>query len=198
MDSEKSMTESESLDLIQRMINSVKEEMEDDSFYYLLWGWLVFIASMTHYVLLQLQMPYEYMGWIILMPLGGIASGIYGRNQEKKQRVKTYIDALMKYVLITFMVCLLIVLFFQFKLQLNTYPMVMMVYGMWLFISGSALRFRPLIIGGIVNWVLCLVSFFFPFETQLLILAGAVLLGYIIPGHMLKARFQRKQTAVRS
>ena len=69
--------------------------------------------------------------------------------------------------------------------------MVMMVYGFWLFISGGALKFKPLIIGGVINWVLAAFSFFIGFEQQLITLALAVLLGYIIPGHMLKNKFSK-------
>src|SRR6185295_312006 len=108
--------------------------------------WLVFAASMMQYVLMKMNIENNYLGWMILMPVGGIVSAVYGYRQEKSKRVKTYIDNVMKYVLITFMVSLLIVLFFQWKLQLNTYPMVLMVYGMWLFVSGAAIRFKPLII----------------------------------------------------
>jgi len=186
---EKQLNESESLALIRQMIHSVKEEMEDDSFYYLFWGWMVFIASMMQYILIKMQSEYNWIGWMVLMPLGGLVTGIYARRQEKGKRVKTYIDALMKYVMISFLVSLVLVLAFQSKLELSTYPMVLMVYGMWLFVSGAAIRFRPLIIGGIINWILCVASFFFPFDIQLLLLAIAVLLGYIIPGHMLKNKF---------
>ena len=69
--------------------------------------------------------------------------------------------------------------------------MVMMVYGCWLYISGGALRFKPLMIGGVINWLLAAASFFVDFKMQLLLLATAVLLGYIIPGYMLKSRYQK-------
>jgi hypothetical protein len=113
-----------------------------------------------------------------------------GSGRKKKQRVKSYIDDLMKYVLISFLVSLFTVLFFMNTLGISTYPLVMLIYGIWLFISGGALKFRPLIIGGIVNWLLGITAFFFAFEIQLLILALAVLLGYIIPGHLLKMKFE--------
>ena len=92
------------------------------------------------------------------------------------------------------LMALFIVLFFMFRLQLNAYPMVMLVYGIWLFISGGALRFRPLIIGGMLNWALAIVAFFYTFDIQLIILAIAVLGGYIIPGHMLKARHNKNKS----
>ncbi len=184
------MKNEDNLQLIQRMINTAKENIEDDSFYFLLWGWFVFTACILHFILLKIAPDMQGIGWIILMPLGGIISMVFGIRQEKKQRVKSYIDDLMKYVLISFLVSLFTVLFFMKTLGLSTYPLVMLIYGIWLFISGGALKFRPLIIGGIVNCLLGITAFFFAFEMQLLILALAVLLGYIIPGHLLKRKFE--------
>ena len=94
-------------------------------------------------------------------------------------------------MLVAFLVSLFMVLFFQQKLQLNCYPMVMMVYGVWLYVSGGALRFKPLMIGGVINWALAIAAFFADFQIQLLLLAAAVLLGYIVPGYMLKSRYQK-------
>lgn len=191
METEKNMTYEESLNTIQRMITTAKENLEDDSFYFLLWGWLVFAACTVNYILLFFAPHIQGIGWLVLMPLGAVISMLYGYKQDKIQRTQSYIDDVMKYVMISFLVSLCVVLFFQGKLGLATYPMVMLVYGMWLFVSGGALKFRPMIAGGIINWILGIVSFFFPFEQQLMILALAVLLGYIIPGHMLKNKFKK-------
>jgi hypothetical protein len=138
--------------------------------------------------MLQAAWENPYILWAVLMPIGGVASMIYGRKQDKQQKVRTYLDEFMKYALIAFLVSLFTVLAFMSKLGLATYPMVMMVYGIWLFISGGAIRFRPLIYGGIINWILGITAFFFAFPAQLLILSLAVLLGYIIPGHMLRSK----------
>ena len=186
----------ESLDLIHKMISSAKKDLEDDSFHYLVWGWLVFFACAIQFILIKVESPYNYIGWMILMPLGGIASMVYGYRQGKKQRVKTYTDEVMQFVLIAFLVTLFTVLFFMPKLGLMTYPMVMMVYGMWLFTSGGIIHFRPLIVGGMINWVLGILSSFVAFEFQLIILALAVLLGYIIPGHLLKSKFQQQKQRI--
>lgn len=191
METEKNMTYEESLNTIQRMITTAKENLEDDSFYFLLWGWLVFAACTVNYILLFFAPHIQGIGWLVLMPLGAVISMLYGYKQDKIQRTQSYIDDVMKYVMISFLVSLCVVLFFQGKLGLATYPMVILVYGMWLFVSGGALKFRPMIAGGIINWILGIVSFFFPFEQQLMILALAVLLGYIIPGHMLKNKFKK-------
>jgi hypothetical protein len=191
MEIEKTMNNEESIIFIQRMINTAKEDLEDDSFQYLLWGWLVFAACAINYILMEISFEMNWIGWAVLMPLGGIISMIYGYRQGRKQKAQSYINELMKYVLISFMVSLFFVLFFMNKLGLATYPLIMITYGVWLFISGGALKFKPLIAGGIVNWILAIIAFFVTFKLQLIFLALAVLLGYVIPGHMLRSKYKK-------
>ena len=129
------------------------------------------------------------------MPLGGLVSTIYGVRMGKKEKVKTYLDQFMSYALIAFLVSLFSVLFYMTRnggQPTLAYPLIMMVYGAWLFISGGALQFRPLMIGGCINWGLSIASMFVEFQGQLVILAIAVLLGYIVPGHMLKASHDKQ------
>jgi hypothetical protein len=147
MKHEETLTGNESMEIISRMISTVRNDIQDESFHYLQWGWLVLAASLGNYFLLQTGYEHPYILWAILMPLGGIGSMVYGRMQDKKQKVKTFLDDFMKYVLIAFLVSLFMVLGFMGKLGLATYPMVMMVYGMWLFISGGVIKFQPLVIG---------------------------------------------------
>jgi hypothetical protein len=72
-----------------------------------------------------------------------------------------------------------------------TYPVVILLYGIGTFISGGVLRFLPLILGGIACWVISCIAFFVSFDIQLLLLAGSLLVAYIIPGHLLKYNYNR-------
>jgi len=189
------MTGEESLQIISEMIAAAKTGIRDNGFFYLLWGYLVFVASITQYILcFVIPTDYNYLPWAILMPLGGIVSATYGRKIKKARKVKTFLDQFMGYALFAFLISLFSVLFYMGKLQKPelAYPLIMMVYGAWLFVSGGALKFKPLIIGGCINWALSLASMFVIFQWQLLILALAVLLGYIIPGHLLKSSYQEE------
>jgi hypothetical protein len=199
MDNEKPLNETESLALISSMIKKTQGSLQDNGFYFLLWGWLVFCASSIQYVLLKMEMPEaSNYTWAILMPLGGIISGVRGWKDGKKSRVKTYTDELLNYALIAFTTALFIVLIFMSMhggWQL-AYPMVMMVYGMWLFISGGALKFKPLVIGGIINFACAISGFYIHTYELILLLSFAVLAGYIIPGHLLNAKFKRQNNEV--
>lgn len=195
MNNEKPLSETESLALISSMIKKTQGGLQDNGFYFLLWGWLVFVASAGQYVLLKMGYPEESnYSWAILMPLGGIISAVRGAREGKKQRVKTYTDDMLRSVLIAYLVALFITLIFMsihggWELA---YPMVMVVYGMWLFISGSVLKFKPLIIGGLINFTCAIGGFYIHTFELILLLSFAVLAGYIIPGHLLNAKFKRE------
>jgi hypothetical protein len=191
------LTGQESLHIIQQMIGQAKQQFSDESFNYLLWGWLVFAASLGQYILAYAEFEYSYMVWL-LMPLGAIVATIYNMRKNRKETVKTYIDEFFNYALVAFFVCLCIVLINQGKLGMSCYPMIMMVYGMWLYISGGSLKFKPFVFGGIANWILACAAFYVDLGTQLLLLALAVLVGYIIPGHMLRSRFKSQQKVMPS
>ncbi len=189
---EKNMSSEESFKIIQQMIHTAKEQYSDDSFLFLFWGWLVFAASLGHYCFAALGYEQAQLAWI-LMPLGGVFTMFYVKKQNNQRLVKSYLDQFTTQVVIAFGVCLAIILFNMNSLQINCYPMVLMVYGLWLFISGGILKFKPLVIGGIINWGLSLIAFHVTFDVQLLLLSVAVLLGYIIPGYLLRNRYLTQQ-----
>jgi len=187
---DKTISEQEGFLLIQQMIQATKTRISEDGFMYLLWGWLVLIASLTQFVLIQMQSNYNGLAWL-LMPVGAVISVVYSRRQSKSQTVRTYVDEFMGYLWGAFGASLFIVLASTAKLGLaSTYPMVLVLYGIATFVSGGVLKFRPLMFGGVACWVLSIVSMFLPFEFQLLALAAAVLIAYVIPGYLLRQQYK--------
>ena len=187
---EKQLTQEESLRIIQEMIIAAKSEVKDDSFTYLLWGWLVFVASISQFVLVEMEIQWNSVPWL-LMPLGGIITAIYWIRKKKDMRVKTYVSEWIKYTWISFGIALGIIMFFNGMNFLQVLPCIMVLYGMGLFQSGGALQFKPLIAGGIFCWVCAIAGFEVQNVYQLLILAAAVMGGYIIPGYLLKMNNQK-------
>lgn len=182
---EKQLTQEESLKIIHEMIAAAKNDVKADAFIFLLWGWLVFVASIAQFILVNLHVSWNSIPWM-LMPVGGIITAVYSFMKGKKDRTKTNVTESLKYTWIAFTVALLIILFFNSMNYLQVLPIIMALYGMGLFLSGGALRFKPLMIGGIFCWICAVAGFEIQNMYQLLILATAVLGGYIIPGYLLK------------
>lgn len=191
------LNERQSLDLIHSMIRQAQGRFSEDGSHYLLWGWLVLIASVINYALFQT--PYASYGGLawLLMPAGGIGAWLIQRREAQQNRTRTYVDRLMGYIWGGVGVALgltFIVASVTHSWAHTTYPMVLMIYGVGLFTSGGALRFRALIMGAMVCWSLAIVSAFLNFEHQLLCIAASMLAGYIVPGFLLRARFRQENT----
>jgi hypothetical protein len=192
---EKELSPQESIELIQTMINKTKGVVADDSFYFLLWGWLVFACCLVQFYLkVYLQFPQHYYVWM-LMPVGGIISAVYGSRQAKKTHVKSFVDESLDYLWIALglaFVVLITVNILNGKAWETAFTYYIILYGIGTFVTGMLLRFRPLVIGGLFNFVLAVVSIKFQYEYQLLVGALAILTSYIIPGHLLRIRYQQQ------
>ena len=132
---------------------------------------------------------------MIHMPLGSLVTFIIGKiESNKKVRAKTYVSESMQAMVIAFSVSLFIVCFAmpagnQWK---AFYPTIMILYAIWLFVSGKLLKFKPLIWGGLLNWILALIGFILASTmVHLTLIAVGVLGGFIIPGYLLKSKAQQ-------
>jgi hypothetical protein len=182
---EKQLTQEESLRIIHEMIAAAKNDVKGDSFIFLLWGWLVFVASIAQFILATMESRWNSLPWL-LMPIGGIITVVYSVRRGKKDRTRTNVTESLKYTWIAFTAALFIIMFFNSMSIYQVLPCIMVLYGMGLFLSGGALKFNPLVIGGSFCWACAIAGFYVQNLYQLLILAAAVMGGYIIPGYLLK------------
>ena len=185
MKEEKNLTTEESLKIITQMIVTAKGNIKGSSFHFLLWGWVVAIGNLGHFVLLQytdIDKPYSI--WLITIP-AWIVSMLYGYRQSKDARVKTYSDNLILWIWLSFTFSAVIIIF-SGKFG-STIPILMLLLaGMSTFMTGLILKFKPLIIGGSSFWIFAVVSFIVGPLYSLPISALAVIVGYLIPGYKLR------------
>ena len=194
---EENLSPQDSLRLIQSMIDKAKNTVADDSFYFLLWGWLVFFASIIQYTLkVIIQTPYHYLAWL-LMFVGVIASTIYGANQNKKRKVQTYVEEMLNYLWLSIFISYIMLGFIFARVGWeNCYPFYMMMYAIGTFVSGRALKFPPLVWGAIGSWILAIIATFTSYDMNMLLSSLAILFSYIIPGYLLKNKYRQMQLHV--
>jgi len=191
---ENTFSEQDSIRVITEMIENSKSNIKDNSFFYLLWGWLVLIASVTNFTLLKMgYFEISWIPWPVLMFGGGIVSGIAGRRMSKKTKVKTMFDCAMAYLWGGFVITIFIILFLSAYGNISwktSNIMVIALYGLGTFVSGGILKFKPLIIGGIISWAIAIATLFLPEIFSLLMVASSIVIAYLIPGYMLKSKEQ--------
>jgi hypothetical protein len=179
----------DSLYLIQSMIDKAKEDMSDNRIYFLMWGWTTFIGILLQFILkVGISYKYHYMVWLItVIPM--IFSIVYTRKKERKHRVRTYVGDSMSYLWMGIGISFFVLIFLISNTKQGWhigYPFFILFYGLGTFVSGKILQFKPLVIGGILNWILAVGAILVPFDYQMLFAAVAILTSYIIPGYLLK------------
>jgi hypothetical protein len=192
MEKEENFSAQHSLQLIENMINKAQNRMSDNGTLYLLWGWVVLICSSGQYLLMQFFASSKT-GYIWLLTIiAGLVQIIYLSKQKKGAVVKTYTDEIINYIWVSFGICMGIATFIMTNLGswAVLYSFVLLFYGVPTFLSGIAMRFKPLVIGGIICWCLSIISTFIQQKEILLLLSIAVLSAWIIPGYLLRKKFK--------
>jgi hypothetical protein len=194
-ESQKVMTESESISIITGMINHAKNKFSENGHLYLLWGWVVFVCSIAHFIFIKFQLvPHPEIVWSATW-IAVIYQVIFLSKQKKKEKVRTYTDEIVGFVWLSFAIMMFITIFLMSKNDAfqRMYPMFLVLYGMPTFLCGIIFRFPALKFGGIVCWALAVAAAFTRWDYQLLLLAMAVLTAWIIPGYLLRAKFKKEK-----
>jgi len=187
MEDNQKFSAEQSLHLIQSMIEKAKQEVANNSFYLLLWGWLIFIAALLNFGLMKFtRLEQPYLVWNLVW-IGAIASIIKGIKESKKIAVKTYVGETMKFFGISQGILYFGLAFFFGKYDLwhISFPLYILVYAVTCFFMGSLMQFPLLKWTGLLCLPIMVISVFVSFDWQLLLLALAILISYIIPGHVL-------------
>lgn len=181
-------TEKESIEIIRNMIRTSRQNISHNAVQYLMWGWLVIIASLGHYLVWKFtDFQHPYIFWAILMPLGGILSIIIARKQGQTAMATTIIDKAMTYIWAGFAGPGVITIIIGFVMGWEIiYPVFIAIYGWGSLISGGLLKFRPLVWGGLFCFVLGIAVIFVGPMEKLLFIALAVTASHLIPGYLLK------------
>jgi len=183
------MNPTQSLDIISEMVAASRTNISRGAFHYLVWGWLVLIGALANYSLLRWSLVERPdLVWLILIPIGMISSIAYGFvHRDLEQGKRTFMDRAMMHVWIGFFGPLLLALVFGYSGNWSAaYSLFIASYG-WMTISmGGILNFRPLVIGGALNMPLAILAYVVSPLNSFLVLAVAILISYIIPGHLLK------------
>lgn len=183
----------QSLQLIQSMIAKTKSHMGENRFYFLLWGWVVLLAILVQFVLkVVLHYRHHYLVWLVTI-VAVFATIWHNRRQSSKSKVRTYVGESMNSLWMGIGISFFVMSFIISAGigWLHAWPFMILMYGLGTFISGKILQFKPLVVGGIANWLIATVTVFLPYDYQLLAAAAAVAISYLIPAYLIKPEKQQ-------
>ena len=178
----------DSLAVISEMISVAKRSFVRMSYYFLLWGWLLLAAGLSEYVLRHVldHGNIAWLGWPVVGVVGGILAALRGRKESQSAGVATYMDRVFMYLWGGFVVTLILVIVTNVMTRSNPGPAIIILTGLPTFVSGGVMRFRPLLVGGLVFWALGLLAYLAPGEYSSLLFCAAIAAGYLVPGYLLQ------------
>lgn len=187
------MSEKESMILIASMINKAKNQVSENGFLYIIWGWVILICCIVQFLSDQFfHYPHANYIWFSMYAVI-IFQIIYLIRNKKSGITKTYTEEINGFVWIAFAIGVILMVFIcsKYGVYQIILPLLLIFYGIPTFLSGAILKFTPLLIGGISCWILAFVSIFTPAQAHLLVIATAVIAAWLIPGYLLQMKYRK-------
>jgi hypothetical protein len=211
------MTEKESLRLIGEMISKAKNSYHDSGTGPILWGSVISCCSVITFLQLRYRfaLPFD-IWWLTLIAI--VPQLIIVSREKKRKKARRYDETLMDYVWICFGIAISLLIFININIVQKLNPVFinyiettggrpefnyssfstsffLLLYGIPTIITGGCTNFKPMLWGGIICWVCCIISVFTKIETDMLLTAGAAIAAWLLPGIILNSRYKKLMAA---
>ncbi|MEA3316884.1 MAG: hypothetical protein U9R54_02905 [Bacteroidota bacterium] len=186
MNEESNLNPKKSLEIINEMISNTRASFNDASFYFLLWGWIIFAGGLGHYILLEFtNYEHPYISWSVVI-IGIIISIVKGVIEGKRSTTKSHLERIYIYIWFAFLASYFVIIVFMENVNYQITPLIFLLAANATFLSGIVLKYKPLIYGSIFIFISTIVMFNLSYDMQLLGIPITMLIGYLIPGYLLK------------
>lgn len=189
---EKNLTAQESLRVIRETIDLAKSNFRQDGFHFLLWGWLVAIASATDWYLAVIQKDERHsLAWIIMVLIGVPVSLIREARLGKRRKEKNIVRRWYALIWLGYGVSMALSIPMSARIGLSPVPFILVLTGFATYMSGILLKFKPLLLGAAVIWAGALWCMFLSTEQHLIVQSATAILGYLVPGYLLNSQSKK-------
>lgn len=190
------LTPEDSLKIIDKAILNYKMNYKEHAKTFLLWGWVLALASFSNFIILVVlhnKEAYSLMGiysltnWALFGVVGFLIQYFVSRNIDMKKKAYTYLDGYIKKLWSVSGVSFLVATIICLKLEIAPPPIMLLIAGIATTVSGLLIKFRPLVFGGITFFLFSIAVTFVTNEYIALIVFLSIICGYLIPGYLLKS-----------
>ncbi len=193
-------SEEESLLLITQMINKAKNDLVETGISALMWGSIVTLCALVQFAAAFYTIPWADEVWYLTF-IAVVPQIIISVRENKKRKYTTHHQDAMGGIWIAFGITMFLLSFYFGSIHvsyadLHPDTLYLIIYGIPTFATGFTRRFTPMVVGGIACWVFAIASVYITYPYTMLLVAGAALLAWFIPGMILQRRYlkaKRKQ-----
>ena len=201
MNSNKILTEQESLSIINEMIHQTREYFQKGAANIsIFWGYYIATIALLNFILLQIPdiARYSYSGWLLTIP--GIFVSIL-ISRKKNILVKTHINTIISHIWIAFGVSAFIFIGILYitasavtipALPIIITPVILTMMGIAQYATAAACKFKLYVYSAMIFWAGALICTFTYFtdrsDYQFIVMAVCMIAGLVIPGHILNSK----------
>ena len=176
----------EQIEVISKVINSTKENLKPLSVNFIFWGSLIVVMSLIHYSIPQFIQYTEYSSllfWTILPMLGMLFTIVYNIKIRKVLGYETYLNRVIKIIWGIFNLSWLVMVVTSLLNGINNpVPEILFLLSTTLITTGIIIKFKPIVIGGILLMLFTIYINFNPNINFLIVNIIGVSLGMLLPG----------------
>ncbi|MBL0132292.1 MAG: hypothetical protein IPP43_15295 [Chitinophagaceae bacterium] len=70
-------------------------------------------------------------------------------------------------------------------------PLFLLLYGIPTFVTGAACKFKPMLWGGLLCWVCCIISLYTTIKIDLMLTAFSAIFAWLIPGIIMERQYRK-------
>jgi len=190
---QESFDENQSLQVIREMIKISQKKLRSDGILLIVWGYAASLPALIKYLTEILFLPNRVMFLLKfadpILPILALAFTIYYILRERK-KVTTYIGASLRFVWISLIGCMVLtnLILYNVTHEVNftlQHPLFMVLTAFAILVTGVILRYKPIILGGIVFGMLAYLASFLMLHDQLFLDGIGWFLALAIPGHIM-------------
>lgn len=194
--SQQPMTPRESLDVISQIITEAKQRQEENGLVYIFWGLLIAVVSIASFILQYKEMYNLVFIPYLILPFGGIWSYFYYRNKGKTAGNNMVGSILSIIWTIASANMMILGFFYSGELGPHLTPIILILLGSALAVSGIALKYRPLLFAGLFGNLAGLGAFLLEPLYHPLVMAIVSIVSVLLPGILLRQADQRRKAHV--
>jgi hypothetical protein len=186
--------------MIREMLEKTRRATADSGAFLLVWGFLIILAVVGNYALALAKLySWIWLNWTAF-PVGGVIySIVYWSRREKASGTKTYASTAAGYLGlscgITFMFVGLIIPAFKLYSWGAIAPLISVIWATLVFTLGGIFEWNLLKWAGLISWLVAFGMIFIREEYRALAFVPLILIGYIIPGFILRSEYKREQAS---
>jgi hypothetical protein len=185
---ERTLLPQESLALIADAIRKTKENFRENSRFFLLWGWLIAAASLGFFLLRQYtETRFFFLPFPVLATAGIVTTLVWYRRQRAVSPTETYLGYFVNRLWLVVGLSFILVVYISVSRGWPPFLYTLIVAAIGTMVSGLAMKFRPLVWGGVLFFMAAVAGVYLP-DAYLPLLTGLAMVGgYLVPGYLLKS-----------